>query len=684
MSTIHKSLKLLTQLWAIFSVMVIVCVGCSPSKNSLTENEVEFLHKIWPVWTIEAEQGTKAALIFTDSVFRAETDYTPFKKEAYYQTMAWLHTFFDEETSQVNQYLDSLRSVDQLVFREHYSDEYLRLTLRKARLYIRQQLFDEGIKSFFQVQVLAETANNATVLTNLYEELGNASYRQKQYDQAIHNYKMSRLYLSRQVGERNHRFFALDQGLLNNIGLCFARRVEPLADSSYYYYNLGFDVLNQQSIELPDDTAFIKHAKSVIERNVADIALKNGEFEKAEGIYLRGIANNMKFLDKAHVALFTISKLGIAYVEQNRLDEAKTLLEKGHYIRDSLCQGKYQQYIDKFSWMLYEALGDSEKALIHHKRWAHLQLSNREGSPREFADIDFEGEFKKYQNSLDLGQLRETEKLKTQVLIGSSVLAAILLVFFIQIRLSNRKLAKLNQRVTLQNQELKVSNQALEESQEENARIMKVLAHDLRNPIGGFVSLADALLEYPEHTEDNKEMIELIQQSAQDALGFVNDLLSINVTSVDMKREPVELDEVMAKTLMLLKHKAAEKNIVLKQNLKPVTIKADREKISRVFGNLLSNAIKFSHIDSQIEVAIERKGDNALISIKDYGLGIPEKIQKVLFDISHTKKRHGTAGEESFGLGLSICKQIVEAHEGKIWFETEEGTGTTFFVELNF
>lgn len=682
MSTVRTYTRLLRRRWTIGLLALLVLSACTPGRKTLTEDEEEYLEKIWPIWSIEAKKGTKAAIHFIDSVFQAEQKYTPFKHEVYYQAKGWLHTFLDEETAQVKEYLDSLRSVDQLVLREQYSDEYLRFMLRKARLYIRQQLFDEGIKCFFQVKVLAETAQNAKVLTNLYEELGNASYRQKQYDQAVHNYKMSRFYLAKQNGERNHRFFALDQGLLNNIGLCFARRTPPLADSSYYYYNLGLDILNQQSIELPDDTAFIRHAKSVIKRNVADIALENGEFEKAEKIYLQGIEDNIRFLDKAHVALFTVSKLGQAYVKQNRLAEAKALLEKGHFIRDSLCQGKHQEYIDKFSWMLYDALGNSEKALLHHKRWAQLQLSNREGSPREFADIDFEGEFNKYQNSLDLGQLKETEKLKTQVLIGSSVLAAILLVFFVQIRLSNKKLAKLNERITLQNNELRVSNQALKESEEENARIMKVLAHDLRNPIGGFASLADALLEYPDHTEDNKEMIELIQQSAEDALGFVNDLLSINVTSVDIKKTPVELDEVMAKTLMLLKHKAAEKNIVLKQNLQSATVQADREKLSRVFGNLLSNAIKFSHIDSTIEVAIGKQNGKALISVKDYGLGIPEKIQKVLFDISHSKKRHGTAGEESFGLGLSICKQIVEAHEGRIWFETEEGKGTTFFVEV--
>lgn len=101
-----------------------------------------------------------------------------------------------------------------------------------------------------------------------------------------------------------------------------------------------------------------------------------------------------------------------------------------------------------------------------------------------------------------------------------------------------------------------------------------------------------------------------------------------------------------------------------------------------MFSNLINNAIKFSPDGSRIEIVLERSNGNARVSVKDEGIGIPPGIRDKIFSLSSEVKRRGTRGEESFGLGLSISRQIIEAHGGKIWFETEEGRGTTFFVEM--
>lgn len=113
-----------------------------------------------------------------------------------------------------------------------------------------------------------------------------------------------------------------------------------------------------------------------------------------------------------------------------------------------------------------------------------------------------------------------------------------------------------------------------------------------------------------------------------------------------------------------------------------VTIPASREKLWRVVSNLITNAIKFSPAGAIIHVELWQKDDHIFISVKDPGIGIPKEIAPKVFDLFTEVKRQGTAGEQAFGLGLSISKQIVEAHGGKIWFESEQNAGTTFFVEL--
>jgi signal transduction histidine kinase len=108
----------------------------------------------------------------------------------------------------------------------------------------------------------------------------------------------------------------------------------------------------------------------------------------------------------------------------------------------------------------------------------------------------------------------------------------------------------------------------------------------------------------------------------------------------------------------------------------------DKEKVNRVINNLIVNAIKFSPEESDILVTAKARQNDVLISIKDAGIGIPLGMQDKVFDPFTSAKRRGTGGEQPFGLGLYISKQIIEAHHGKIGFKSEPGKGTEFFVEL--
>jgi two-component system, OmpR family, sensor histidine kinase VicK len=96
----------------------------------------------------------------------------------------------------------------------------------------------------------------------------------------------------------------------------------------------------------------------------------------------------------------------------------------------------------------------------------------------------------------------------------------------------------------------------------------------------------------------------------------------------------------------------------------------------------LGNAIKFSPAGEGIDIALEQHEDAVSISIKDNGIGIPSEMLSEVFNTLGSTRRTGTAGEKSFGLGLSICKQIVEAHNGKIWVQSDAGRGSVFYVEL--
>jgi signal transduction histidine kinase len=111
-------------------------------------------------------------------------------------------------------------------------------------------------------------------------------------------------------------------------------------------------------------------------------------------------------------------------------------------------------------------------------------------------------------------------------------------------------------------------------------------------------------------------------------------------------------------------------------------LQLDAYKMDRVFSNLINNAIKFSHQQSTIKIELSQAESIATVAVQDNGIGISQEHQEQIFDKFGSIRQDGTAGEKSFGLGLSICKQIVDAHNGKIWVESEVDKGSCFYVQL--
>jgi len=273
----------------------------------------------------------------------------------------------------------------------------------------------------------------------------------------------------------------------------------------------------------------------------------------------------------------------------------------------------------------------------------------------------------------------QTER-KIMYFIIISVLLIFILIWFI---FSRTKLKSLNQKISFKNQELHKILQELEKSQRENSWIMKVLAHDLRGTITGSIHLYEIFIHNKNLSPEEKKMLELLEESNQDALKTISDLLRIKSESGNLKRESTALDKLIIESTTLLQYKANEKSQVLKTNLFSKYIPINREKMRRVFDNILSNAIKFSASGSNIFVEMIEKDENSiLIKISDSGIGIPDEYKTKIFKLDPEIRREGTFGEESFGLGLYICKQILDEHNGKIWIENNLNQGTVFYIEL--
>ncbi len=282
----------------------------------------------------------------------------------------------------------------------------------------------------------------------------------------------------------------------------------------------------------------------------------------------------------------------------------------------------------------------------------------------------------------DLLEAGNKSKLTQIWMLAGICSATILLLAFIYYQYQRSR--QMNKIISDQNHQLQNTLVALEQSQADNTQVLKIVAHDLRNPIGAMTSIANLMLDEGSRNDNDRVLLDLLKISGENSLELVNDLLLMHTRSEELTKEPVDMHQLLQYCVELLHFKAKEKRQQISLTAAHVVIHVNREKIWRVMSNLITNAIKFSPIDARISVQLEVKNSNVQISVEDQGIGIPEDIKDNIFDMFTISRRAGTAGEQSFGLGLSISRQIVEAHGGAIWYESTPRKGSIFFVELPF
>ena len=215
-------------------------------------------------------------------------------------------------------------------------------------------------------------------------------------------------------------------------------------------------------------------------------------------------------------------------------------------------------------------------------------------------------------------------------------------------------------------------------------------AHQLRTPLSAIKWSLKMLLDgdLGEITEEQKNFIQKTYEANEKMIELINDLL--DVTRIEEGRylykiELVEIDEVIKNIIDSLREVAKGKGVELKfekTKEKLPKIKLDKEKIGLAIQNLIENAIHYNLPGGKVTVSLKRVKKEVEISVSDTGLGIPKDQQKRIFSKFFRGSNAIKMETSGTGLGLYITKNIIEAHGGEIWFESEEGKGTTFYFTL--
>lgn len=550
--------------------------------------------------------------------------------------------------------------------------------------------YTDAYNYYHLAQVLAiETKDSCSLRTYTYS-LAMTLYRQQRFAQSADRFKEA----LRQAEYCNEDFnvFYFKQELLDNIGLCYNALKQY--DSALLYYNEALTYLNKMTGKFETKLPHVYEApKAVVYGNMAEVLMHKGKYDSARLLYEYSININLQKGYTNTDALIDQVKLSDLYFKTGELMAAKATLDKVKAELDTIPDARVEMMWHKLMWQYSEARGDSLGSFRHLRSYM-VRNEEHQRANKELMETDLDMRVRDLQKQYRINMLMTDRKQQKVYLVVVTVFAIMAVIIVILGLRNARKTAKhveeletLNNTVEQQKQQLEATLEQLQARQKDNSRILKSVAHDVMSPIAAIVSLADIMLSDPNASrEEHLEMANLIKEASLNSLTLSKDILeaSKDMQGNSLKKATTDINQIVARAVELMNVKAQGKGQKIEVKNPKATVMAyvDEDKIRRVVTNILSNAIKFSHENSAIKVSLFTTGGSVQITVKDTGIGISEQHKPHVFDMFTDARMHGTSGEMPHGLGLSISQQIIGAHGGEIWFDSEEGKGTTFHISF--
>lgn len=247
---------------------------------------------------------------------------------------------------------------------------------------------------------------------------------------------------------------------------------------------------------------------------------------------------------------------------------------------------------------------------------------------------------------------------------------------------------RLSHSLKLEKQKIEDQNKELEYLNATKNRFFSIISHDLRAPFSSIIGFSELLNKnfdsYP--IPEQKRLINKIHISSKLVFNLLDNLLKwskLQLEGMTISKSTINIhsliDEIMDPFCTLAKDKKIK---ILNTTAQELSIEADENIFRTVLGNLINNAIKFSFENSSIIISVEILKNHAQFSVKDHGVGIDESAKNKLFNIEEGNSTLGTNNEKGTGLGLLLCKELIELDKGEIWLESETNKGSTFFFTL--
>jgi signal transduction histidine kinase len=232
--------------------------------------------------------------------------------------------------------------------------------------------------------------------------------------------------------------------------------------------------------------------------------------------------------------------------------------------------------------------------------------------------------------------------------------------------------------------ELMAQNEALQASEHAKTELISIVSHELRTPLSSVLGFTKLLLERDFDETERRRYLGIVDTEARRLASLAEDFLDVQLLEegkLELVLETLDAGALVREQVALFFGHGGEHKVDLRLPDEPLWVDVDPDRLSQVVGNLLANAIKYSPNGGDVEVRAETLRGDVRIVVRDSGLGIPREDQAHIFT-KFFRGRAAASGIPGTGLGLAVARQIIEAHGGVIGFASEEGRGTTFWIEL--
>jgi signal transduction histidine kinase len=582
-----------------------------------------------------------------------------------------------------------------------------------------------------QARTLAESTGNKAGYAKAQNYIGNSYYMQGNYDQAMRFY-LDALDRREQLGDS-----VGVAGSLNNVGLVYAAQRSYSQALSYYvraaalnerlgnklFLGRNFNNIAQVYEQLGklDSALLYNHRSLEVKRALGDkageavslssigtIDAQLGHFEAA----LRSLGAALRLheeLKQYAEAAKTLNAIGDVALKQ----ENTTLAAQSYRQALNVAQSSHIRPQERAAYKglaeCAERTGNFRQAYEFHKQYfaVHDSIFN-ESTRKQIEELQVKYDVSKKEAQISVLQKENALQAAQRkfFIAGGVLLAVILLALSVAYRIrkcsgaeiarqktlaENRavEVERMNTELHANNEELQRINKELENANSFKIKMLSVVSHDLKNPLGTIIGFAEMIMMETPISSTLHEFAARINETGWRMIHLTQDLLdgaARDLRQIHVRHNTVEFTSIVSDVVREYQHRAAEKQQIISFT-EPTTlvVAGDAERLRQVVENVVSNAVKYAPVATHITVTVEHRHSCVRLSVRDEGPGLSEHDKQHAFQFFQRLSAQPTGGENSTGVGLAIVKHIVELHNGRVWIESERDKGiqgATFVVEL--